>query len=84
MSPKKQARKAARNGAANKKRSRGFADEERTAMKERACELTVEARRGSQISASGKSKERAPTCHDSPYWHSMENRLPHDGSIPKM
>ena len=46
MSPKKQARKAAGNAAANKKRSRGFTDEERAAMKERARKLTVEARRG--------------------------------------
>ena len=46
MSPKNQARKAAGHAAANKKRSRGFADEERAAMKERARELTVEAGRG--------------------------------------
>ncbi len=46
MSPKKQARKAAHNPAANKKRSRGFTDEERAAMKERAQELKVAARRG--------------------------------------
>ncbi len=39
MSPKKQARKSARNTAANKKRSRGFTDEERAAMKERAGPL---------------------------------------------
>jgi len=45
MSPKKQARKAAGNAAANKKRS-GFTDEERAAMKERVSELRAEARRG--------------------------------------
>jgi hypothetical protein len=46
MSPKKQARKAADDAAANKNRSRGFTDEERAAMKERARELRAEARRG--------------------------------------
>jgi hypothetical protein len=51
MSPKKQARKAAGYAAPNKKRSRGFTDEERAAMKERARELTAEARRGADKSA---------------------------------
>jgi uncharacterized protein YdhG (YjbR/CyaY superfamily) len=50
MSPKKQARKAAGNAAANKKRSRGFTDAERAAMKERARELTAEGRRGADTS----------------------------------
>ena len=50
MSPKKQARKAAGYAAANKKRSRGFTDEERATMKERAREQTAEARRGADKS----------------------------------
>ena len=54
MSPKKQARKGANNAAANKKRSRGFTDEERAAMKERARELTAEARPGAD-KADGES-----------------------------
>ena len=43
MSPKKQARKAGGNAAANKKRS-GFTDEERAAIRERAYEPTAEGR----------------------------------------
>src|SRR5438093_12975654 len=54
MSPKKQARKAAGNTAANKKRSRGFTDEELAAMNERAGELTAEARSGAD-KADGES-----------------------------
>jgi len=50
MSPKKQARKAAGNAAANKKRSRGFTDAERAAMKERARELMAEGHRGADKS----------------------------------
>ena len=48
MSPKKQTRTAAGNAAANRKKSPGFTDEERAAMKERARELTAEARRGAE------------------------------------
>jgi hypothetical protein len=51
MSPKKQARKSACNTAENKKRPRGFTDEERAAMKERARELTAEARRRASAAA---------------------------------
>ena len=46
MSPKKDTQKSARSTAAGNGRSRGFTDEERAAMKERAQELKAEARRG--------------------------------------
>jgi hypothetical protein len=50
MSPKKQARKAAGNAAASRKRSTGFTDAERAAMKERARELMAEGHRGADTS----------------------------------
>jgi phage-related minor tail protein len=46
MSPKKQTQKSAKSTTATKKMSKGFTDEERAAMKERAQELKAEARRG--------------------------------------
>ena len=47
MSPKKGMRKSARSTTVTgKKKSTGFTDEERAAMKERAQELKAEARRG--------------------------------------
>ncbi len=46
MSPKKEARKSSRSTTATDKKSEGFTDEERAAMKERARELKAEARRG--------------------------------------
>ena len=46
MSPKKETRKPARRPTATDKKSRGFTDEERAAMKDRARELKAEARRG--------------------------------------
>ena len=42
MSPKKEEQKSARSTAATKPTSRGFADDERAAMKERARELKAE------------------------------------------
>jgi uncharacterized protein YdhG (YjbR/CyaY superfamily) len=48
MSPKKATRKSAKSTAAINKKSKGFTDEERAAMKERAQELKVEARRGAR------------------------------------
>ncbi len=44
MSPKKDTQKSARSTAATGKTSKGFTDEERAAMKERAQELKAEAR----------------------------------------
>jgi uncharacterized protein YdhG (YjbR/CyaY superfamily) len=46
MSAKKATRKSAKSTTATKKKSKGFTDEERAAMKERAQELKAEGRRG--------------------------------------
>jgi len=46
MSPKKAARKSAKSTTSTGKTSKGFSDEERAAMKERAQELKAEARGG--------------------------------------
>ena len=46
MSPKKETRKSATRPTATDKKSGGFTDEERAAMKDRARELKAEARRG--------------------------------------
>jgi uncharacterized protein YdhG (YjbR/CyaY superfamily) len=48
MSPKKEAPKPAKSTTATNKKSRGFTDQERAAMKERAQELKAEARRGAR------------------------------------
>jgi uncharacterized protein YdhG (YjbR/CyaY superfamily) len=52
MSPKKATQKSAKGTAAIGKKSKGFTDEERAAMKERAQELKAEARRGSRADQS--------------------------------
>jgi len=46
MSSQKATQKSAKSTAASGKKSKGFTDEERSAMKERAQELKAEARRG--------------------------------------
>jgi uncharacterized protein YdhG (YjbR/CyaY superfamily) len=46
MSAKKATQKSAKSTTATKKKSKGFTDEERAAMKERAQELKAAARRG--------------------------------------
>ena len=46
MSPKKDTQKSAKSTTAVNKKSKGFTDEERAAMKERAQELKSDARRG--------------------------------------
>ena len=46
MSPKKDTQKSAKSTTAINRKSKGFTDEERAAMKERAQELKAEARRG--------------------------------------
>ncbi len=46
MSPKKDTQKSAKSTIATNKKSKGFTDEERAAMKERAQELKADARRG--------------------------------------
>ncbi len=50
MSAKKATQKSARSTTAIGKTSKGFTDEERAAMKERAQELKAEARRGTRAS----------------------------------
>ena len=46
MRPKKETRKSAKSATVTGKAGKGFTDEERVAMKERAQELKAEARRG--------------------------------------
>jgi len=53
MSSKKETGKAARSAAAADKKPRGFTDEERAAMKERALEMKAEARRGPRADQAG-------------------------------
>ena len=56
MSPKKDTQKSAKSTTAINKKSKGFMDEERSAMKERAQELKAEARRGPRANkADGES-----------------------------
>ena len=56
MSSKKETRRSARSATTTNKKSQGFTDEERAAMKERARELKAEARRGPRVQqADGES-----------------------------
>ena len=55
MSAKKATQKSAKSTTATGKKSKGFTDEERAAMKERAQELKAEARRGRADKADGES-----------------------------
>jgi uncharacterized protein YdhG (YjbR/CyaY superfamily) len=54
MSPKKDTQKSAKSATATNKKSKGFSDEEKAAMKERARELKAEAR-ASKDRAAGES-----------------------------
>jgi uncharacterized protein YdhG (YjbR/CyaY superfamily) len=54
MSPKKDTQKSAKSSTAKDKKSKGFTDEERGAMRERAQELKADARRG-KSKADGES-----------------------------
>jgi uncharacterized protein YdhG (YjbR/CyaY superfamily) len=54
MSPKKDTQKSAKRTTGNNKKSKGFTDEERDAMRERAQELKADARRG-KSKADGES-----------------------------
>jgi uncharacterized protein YdhG (YjbR/CyaY superfamily) len=57
MSSKKETRKSAKSATATNKKSKGFTDEERAAMKDRAQELKAEARRGPRADQTdGESK----------------------------
>jgi uncharacterized protein YdhG (YjbR/CyaY superfamily) len=55
MSAKKATQKSAKSTTAINKKSKGFTDEERAAMKERAQELKAAARRGRAAKADGES-----------------------------
>src|SRR5206468_3617773 len=56
MSPKTDTQKSAKSAAVTRKAVKGFTDEERAAMKERAQELKAEARRGTRAKkADGES-----------------------------
>jgi uncharacterized protein YdhG (YjbR/CyaY superfamily) len=55
MSAKKATQEPAKGTTATGKKSEGFTDDERSAMKERAQELKAEARRGSRAQADGES-----------------------------
>jgi hypothetical protein len=59
MSPKKGTQKSAKSTTAINKKSKGFTDEERAAMKERAQELKAEARRAPRADKAGRGKRRA-------------------------
>ena len=60
MSPKKEIQRSAKSATVTGKAVEGFADEERAAMKERAQELTAEARRGPRAKkADGEGDVRA-------------------------
>ena len=48
MTPTRRARKSVTTATADNERSKGFTDEERAAMKERAREMKAEARRGEE------------------------------------
>jgi uncharacterized protein YdhG (YjbR/CyaY superfamily) len=57
MSPKKDTQKSAKSATAINKRSKGFTDEERAAMKARAQELKAQARRGTRASKNKAHEE---------------------------
>jgi len=76
MSPKKEARKSVKSTTATDKKSRGFTDEERTAMKERAQELKAEARRGPRAGkADGESDVLAKIAEMAEPDRAMAKRL---------
>ena len=78
MSPEKDTQKPARSAAASNKKSEGFTDEERAAVKERAQELKAEARRGARSKkekADGESDVLAKIAEMPEPERSMANRL---------
>ena len=76
MSPKKDMRKSAGSTTATGKKSKGFTDEERAAMKERAEELKAEARRGPRADkADGESAVLAKIAEMPEPDRSMGKRL---------
>jgi uncharacterized protein YdhG (YjbR/CyaY superfamily) len=76
MSPKKDTQKSAKSTTAINKKSKGFTDEERSAMKERAQELKAEARRGPRTDkADGESAVLAKIAEMSEPDRAMAKRL---------
>ena len=74
MSPKKDAQKSAKSATAINKKSKGFTDEERAAMKERAQELKAEAR-ANKNKADGESDVLAKIAEMSEPDRAMAKRL---------
>jgi uncharacterized protein YdhG (YjbR/CyaY superfamily) len=76
MSPKKATQRSAKSTTAIKKKSRGFTDEERVAMKERVQELKAEARRGPRANkADGESDVLAKIAEMQESDRAMAKRL---------
>jgi hypothetical protein len=76
MSPSKGRQKVARSATATGKKSKGFTDDERAAMKERARELKAEARRGSHgDQADGESAALAKIAEMQEPDRAIANRL---------
>src|SRR6478672_82471 len=74
MSPKKETQKAAKSATAINEKSKGFADEERAAMKARAQELKAEAR-ADKNKAEGESAALAAIAAMQEPDRSMAKRL---------
>jgi uncharacterized protein YdhG (YjbR/CyaY superfamily) len=76
MSPKKETQESAKSTTATSKKSNGFTDEERAAMKERAQELKAEARRGRRADqADGESNVLAKIAEMAEPDRAMAKRL---------
>jgi uncharacterized protein YdhG (YjbR/CyaY superfamily) len=76
MTAKSDTQKSSKSTTAAKKKSNGFADEERAAMKERAQELKAQARRGPRASkADGESDVLAKIAEMSEPDRAMAERL---------
>jgi uncharacterized protein YdhG (YjbR/CyaY superfamily) len=76
MSPKKETQKPAKSTTATNKKSKGFTDQERAAMKERAQELKAEARRGARTDrADGESDVLAKIAEMAEPDRAMAKRL---------
>jgi uncharacterized protein YdhG (YjbR/CyaY superfamily) len=76
MSPKKETQKPAKSTTATNKKSKGFTDEERAAMTERAQELKAEARRGARTDrADGESDVLAKIAEMAEPDRAMAKRL---------
>jgi uncharacterized protein YdhG (YjbR/CyaY superfamily) len=74
MSPKKNTQKSAKSTTATNKKSEGFTDEEKAAMKERAKELKAEAR-ANKKKADGESDVLAKIAEMSEPDRAMAERL---------